>query len=122
MPVTPETVGSVGEFPLIERITSGLAMGPAVSVGPGDDAAVFLVNGSAVTSVDVLVEGVHFRRDWVPAERLGRRAVAVSQTSSASGTSPASQTARTGRCRSAAFTRSARGRARSGRVLINRRS
>ena len=49
MPVTPETVGSVGEFPLIERITSGLAMGPAVSVGPGDDAAVFLVNGSAVT-------------------------------------------------------------------------
>ena len=78
MPVTPETVGSVGEFPLIERITSGLAMGPAVSVGPGDDAAVFLVNGSAVTSVDVLVEGVHFRRDWVPAERLGRRAVAVS--------------------------------------------
>ncbi len=74
---TPETVGSVGEFPLIDRITAGVTHGPAVSVGPGDDAAVFLVNGSAVTSVDVLVEGVHFRRDWVPAERLGRRAVAV---------------------------------------------
>ncbi len=78
MAANNETVGSVGEFPLIERITSGLAMGPAVSVGPGDDGAVFLINGSAVTSVDVLVEGVHFRRDWVPAERLGHRAVAVS--------------------------------------------
>ncbi len=78
MVASNETVGSVGEFPLIDRITSGLTLGPAVSVGPGDDAAVFLVNGSAVTSVDVLVEGVHFRRDWVPAERLGHRAVAVS--------------------------------------------
>jgi thiamine-monophosphate kinase len=71
------TVGSLGEFGTISRITAGLPHAPAVSVGPGDDAAVFLVNGSSVTSVDVLVEGVHFRRDWVPAEMLGRRAVAV---------------------------------------------
>ncbi len=71
------TVGSLGEFGTISRITSGLPDAPAVSVGPGDDAAVFLVNGSSVTSVDVLVEGVHFRRDWVPAEMLGRRAVAA---------------------------------------------
>lgn len=78
MPPSNETVASVGEFGLISRITAGLTQGPNVSVGPGDDGAVFLVNGSAVTSVDVLVEGVHFRRDWVPAERLGRRAVAVS--------------------------------------------
>ncbi|MGV8850839.1 MAG: thiamine-phosphate kinase [Propionibacteriaceae bacterium] len=72
-----ETVGSLGEFGVIGRITKGLALAPAVSVGPGDDAAVFLVNGSSVTSVDMLVEGVHFRRDWVPAELLGRRAIAV---------------------------------------------
>jgi len=71
------TVGSLGEFGIISRITHGLPAAPAVSVGPGDDAAVFLVNGSSVTSVDILVEGVHFRRDWVPAEMLGRRAVAV---------------------------------------------
>ena len=71
------TVGSLGEFGIISRITAGLPVAPAVSVGPGDDAAVFLVNGSSVTSVDVMVEGVHFRRDWVPAEMLGRRAVAV---------------------------------------------
>lgn len=72
-----ETVSSLGEFGIIGRITKGLPLAPAVSVGPGDDAAVFLVNGSSVTSVDLLVEGNHFRRDWVPAEMLGRRAVAV---------------------------------------------
>lgn len=72
-----DTVGKLGEFGVIGRITKGLPLAPAVSVGPGDDAAVFLVNGSSVTSVDMLVEGVHFRRDWVPAESLGRRAVAV---------------------------------------------
>lgn len=71
------TVGSLGEFGVIGRITRDLALAPAVSVGPGDDAAVHLVNGSSVTSVDILVEGVHFRRDWVPADILGRRAIAV---------------------------------------------
>jgi len=78
-----DTVGSLGEFGIISRITKGLPAAPAVSVGPGDDAAVFLVNGSSVTSVDVLVEGVHFRRDWVPAEMLGRRAVAVAAADNA---------------------------------------
>lgn len=71
------TVGSLGEFGLISRMTKGLPAAPAVSVGPGDDAAVFLVNGSSVTSVDVVVEGVHFRRDWIPALMLGRRAIAA---------------------------------------------
>ncbi len=71
------TVGGEGEFGLIAQITQGLAMGPAVSVGPGDDGAVFLVNGSAVASIDLLVEGSHFRRAWVPPRLLGRRSVAV---------------------------------------------
>src|SRR5665647_3521475 len=48
-----DTVGSLGEFGIISRITKGLPAAPAVSVGPGDDAAVFLVNGSSVTSVDL---------------------------------------------------------------------
>lgn len=70
-----ETVASLGEFELISLITRNLTQPPAVSVGPGDDAAVFLVNGSAVTSVDMLVEGVHFRRDWCSGADVGRKAV-----------------------------------------------
>ena len=46
-------------------------------VGPGDDGAVLAVGGSVVVSTDVLVEGVHFRRDWSGPGEIGRKAVAV---------------------------------------------
>ncbi|MGA4668237.1 thiamine-phosphate kinase [Propionibacteriaceae bacterium Y1923] len=71
------TLGEVGEFGLLRELLAGLPGSPAVSVGPGDDAAVFLVSGSAVVSTDMLVEGNHFRRDWAEAREIGHKAVAV---------------------------------------------
>ena len=71
------TLGEVGEFTLIGAITAGAATAPDVLLGPGDDGAVLDVSGPVVSSVDVLVEGVHFRRDWSEARDVGRKAVAV---------------------------------------------
>jgi thiamine-monophosphate kinase len=72
-----KTLGEVGEFPLIAAITADLPSTAEVLVGPGDDAAVLDLPPPVITSTDVLVEGIHFRRDWSPAGDVGRKAVAV---------------------------------------------
>ncbi|MFI6739670.1 thiamine-phosphate kinase [Nonomuraea sp. NPDC050451] len=71
------TVGDLGEFGVINRITGRLPQGAAVMLGPGDDAAVVSApDGRVVVSTDLLIEGRHFRRDWSSGYDVGRKAAA----------------------------------------------
>ncbi|MFC7593101.1 thiamine-phosphate kinase [Nonomuraea antimicrobica] len=71
------TVGDLGEFGVVTRITGRLPQGAAVMLGPGDDAAVLSApDGRVVVSTDVLIEGRHFRRDWSSGYDVGRKAAA----------------------------------------------
>jgi thiamine-monophosphate kinase len=71
------TLGEVGEFEVIDRLTRGRAASADVVVGPGDDGAVVSAgDGRVVVSTDMLVEGRHFRLDWSTPHDIGRKAVA----------------------------------------------
>jgi thiamine-monophosphate kinase len=71
------TLGEVGEFEVIDRLTRGRPASGEVVVGPGDDGAVVsAADGRVVVSTDMLVEGRHFRRDWSTPHDIGRKAVA----------------------------------------------
>lgn len=72
----------LGEFDLIallrERLeAAGVDAGSRVVVGSGDDAAVTVPGGATATSVDAIVDGVHFRRASYPPEAIGHKALAV---------------------------------------------
>jgi thiamine-monophosphate kinase len=75
------TVGELGEFGIIARITARLGVPPGpgsgVELGPGDDAAIVSApGGRIVATTDMLIEGRHFRRDWSPPYDIGRKAAA----------------------------------------------
>ena len=71
------TLGEIGERAVIAALTAELPAASDVLIGPGDDGAVLDVSGPVVTSVDVLVENVHFRLGWSDPADIGRKAVAV---------------------------------------------
>lgn len=65
------------EFELINLITEKFSANTFVVVGPGDDAAVINIDGNLLAiSTDMAVENVHFRRNWLTTQELGRRIVA----------------------------------------------
>ena len=68
----------MGEFELLEAVARRLPQpGPRIVLGSGDDAAVTLPGGATATSVDALVDGVHFRREWSELKQIGHKALAV---------------------------------------------
>ena len=68
----------MGEFELLARVRERLPpAGPRVRVGMGDDAAVTVPGGATATSVDAVVEGVHFRREHAGPGQIGRKALAT---------------------------------------------
>jgi thiamine-monophosphate kinase len=68
----------MGEFELLKRIRERLpAAGPRIHLGSGDDAAITVPGGATATSVDALVEGVHFRRDQASLAQIGHKALAT---------------------------------------------
>jgi thiamine-monophosphate kinase len=69
----------MGEFDLLARIQARLPRpGPHLRLGSGDDAAIVAPPGGATaTSVDALVDGVHFKREWSSLEQIGGKALAV---------------------------------------------
>jgi thiamine-monophosphate kinase len=68
----------MGEFELLALLRERLpAAGPQVRLGSGDDAAVTVPTGAVATSVDALVEGVHFRRETATLRQIGRKALST---------------------------------------------
>jgi thiamine-monophosphate kinase len=83
-----------GEFELIDLLRERIASAGAgdfkrLFVGSGDDAAVTTPGGATATSVDAIVEGVHFSRRTFPARAIGVKALAAALSDlAAMGASP----------------------------------
>lgn len=77
---TDSRISGLGEFGLIDRIAAHVVGSENVVTGIGDDAAVTILSPGMqlLTSTDMLLEDVHFRRSWHDPYRLGRKSLAVS--------------------------------------------
>lgn len=78
----PQTVASIGEFGLIERIAETVSKTPSIGgivVGIGDDAAAldFPEGALVLATTDIMIENVHFRLGAQTPRGLGRRVMAI---------------------------------------------
>lgn len=75
-------ISELGEFGFIARQSPRLARRNGTLLGIGDDAAILDSLAQPVVTCDALIEGVHFRRDWISRwstpRALGRKAMNVS--------------------------------------------
>lgn len=72
-------LADLGEFGLIDRIRHRVDGADDLTVGIGDDCAVAELppEHQLLTTTDMLLEDVHFRRSWTDLRTLGRKSMAV---------------------------------------------
>jgi thiamine-monophosphate kinase len=78
--LNPETLKSLGEFGFIDKLRGSLkSKNPAVTLGIGDDAAIFkpTPGHELVFTTDMLVEGRHFDFKLITPWQLGAKTMAV---------------------------------------------
>ena len=78
-PEKPTPLSEIGEFGLIEKLTSGIVpLNKNVIKGIGDDAAVISMGEKCmIVTADILMEGIHFNLIYTPLKHLGYKAVVV---------------------------------------------
>lgn len=77
--MTTKNLKKLGEFGLIRQIQQRAGTAEHLLKGIGDDCAIqYQREGwELLTSTDLLIEGVHFNRQWIGMEELGRKSAAV---------------------------------------------
>lgn len=67
------------EFDLIAKVRERFAGGGDARhvLGIGDDAAITVPAGATATTIDALLDGVHFRLSWCPPRAAGAKAIAA---------------------------------------------
>ena len=77
----------------VQRVLAGAAREPRGRIvrGPGDDASVVRGGGYAATSIDTLVDGVHFRSAQLTPAEIGHRAMASALSDLAAMACPAGE-------------------------------